>query len=459
MNKLVKLSGALWTASLSSLIIFSIIGYTTPKQTTGYHCLTCPTGLYYNTNTGTCQYFINCTLNQFWSGTTCVDKYTYNSQTCTNSTQCLSPMTCNLVNSVSTCNCPATNTLNKCDCPIRVSGNEYFSNGTTCTSAVSFGNICYGNHTCQYLTQNTFCNGTCQCALFQYFNTNQYYCVNQLLINQSCILTTDCRTDLGLSCQTGVCQCNTSSFWNGSSCVVFYTYNNQTCSSSSQCMSPLVCNLAGSSCNCPAAVPINKCDCPRSIGNEYYWNGATCVLAGTYNQPCNIVGNYTCQYLTQNTFCNSATGVCDCGSNGLWNSSTCLYCPVNWRLFYNSCVIGSSAAVLFTSLTPTIIFNNCYNVTNARLGRMHIDGDGFLSLFGDLIAFPQSYYFFDAYYAAGGAYYMSSDGQYTLIIDSYYWHGPYTLSNSCSMFKLAGRWFVTSACNVVEYFLCEVELI
>ena len=158
LNKFVKIIASLWTASLSSLIIFSIIGYTTPKHITGYHCLTCPTDLYYNTNTGTCQYLINCKLTQFWNGTTCIDKYTYNSETCTNSTQCLSPMTCNLGNPLSTCNCPSGNTLNKCDCPMRVSGSEYFYNGTACTSAISFGNLCNGNYTCQYLTQNTYCH-------------------------------------------------------------------------------------------------------------------------------------------------------------------------------------------------------------------------------------------------------------------------------------------------------------
>ena len=456
-NRLLKIIGISWIICLASIIAFTIVGYLTPKQTTGYKCLGCPSGLYYNSKTGTCVYFINCTLSQYWNGSMCADSLTYNNQTCSNSSQCLRPMICNLSTNESTCNCPSSNTLNKCDCPVRVSGNEYFSNGSTCVSAISIGNTCFGNYTCQYLTQNTYCNGVCQCAALQYFNLNQLYCINQLTVNQSCILTTDCRIDLGLSCSSGLCQCNSTTFWNGSSCVPPYTYNSQTCTSSSQCKSPLICNLAGTSCNCPNAVPINKCDCPRSYGNEYYWSGSTCVLASSYGQVCSVASSYTCQYLTQNTICNA--GVCSCSSNGLWNSSTCLYCPTNWLLFYNSCVIGSSAAVLYTSLTPSIISTYCFNVANTRLGRLHTNADQFATQFTNSIAFPQSYYYFDAHYAAGGTYYMSSDGLYTFTWDTYYWIGPNSPSYNCSLFENYGYWFYTYPCNYIEYFICELQLL
>ena len=169
-------------------------------------------------------------------------------------------------------------------------GNEHFWNGSICEIASAYQQACTigSDDSCQYLTQNTYCDTT-----------------------------------------SGLCQCNSTNFWDGTSCVPPYTYNNQTCTNSSQCASPLVCNLNETSCNCPDTVPINKCDCSRSIGNEYYWNGVTCVLAGAYGESCTIGSNYTCQYLTQNTFCDSSTGLCGCGSNGLWNSSTCLYCPTN----------------------------------------------------------------------------------------------------------------------------------
>ena len=316
-NRLLKITGVSWLICFFSLIAFSAISYTTPKQTTGYHCLECPSGLNYNTVTGTCVNLINCTSSQYWNGSMCV--LTYNNGTCTNSNQCLSPMICNFNSNGSICNCPYSYTLNKCDCPTRVSGNEFFFlNGTTCIPALSYGTPCYGNYSCQYLTQKTYCNQTCQCAALQYFNTIQSICMNQLIINQSCILTTDCRTDLSLSCKSGLCQCNSTNFWDGTACVPPYTYNNQTCTSSNQCTSPLVCNLIGTSCNCPAVVPINKCDCPRSIGNENYWNGVTCAPAISFDNIC--FGTYTCQTMTQNTYCNQT---CQCGSNTKWNSSSC----------------------------------------------------------------------------------------------------------------------------------------
>ena len=128
-------------------------------------------------------------------------------------------------------------------------------------------------------------------------------------------------------------------------------------------------------------------------------------------------------------------------------------------LFYNSCVIGSSAPVLFTSLTPSIIYSNCFNVTDAKLGKMHTDDDMFANQFGDQVAFPQLYYYFDAYYGNNGTYYVSSDGLYILYWESYYWLGVNIPDNNCSVFQIPGRWYVASPCNVVEYFLCEIQLI
>ena len=134
-------------------------------------------------------------------------------------------------------------------------------------------------------------------------------CVNKLLNSKTCVDTSYCRSDLGLSCQSKTCLCDLNiQFWNGSICINYLTYNNETCSDSSECLSPMVCKLSGTSCDCPTTVQNTKCDCLlRKIGAEYYSTGSTCVLANQYGKTCSK--NFTCQYLTQKTYC---SGTCQC---------------------------------------------------------------------------------------------------------------------------------------------------
>ena len=163
-------------------------------------------------------------------------------------------MVCNTING-SSCSCPTFVSTNKCDCPVRVSGFEYYSNGYTCVSELTYGNPC--NYSCQYLTQNTICrNGIFSCPSLKYFNTIQKNCTNQQLINQTCSLSTDCRSDLGLICDSGLCNCDSSiQYWFGSSCTNYLTYNNGICTSDDQCFRNLICRLSGSTCACPSIIP------------------------------------------------------------------------------------------------------------------------------------------------------------------------------------------------------------
>ena len=148
------------------------------------------------------------TASKFWNSSICIEYFTYNNEICSSSTQCMSPMICNF--GVSSCICPNIVTNSKCDCPARAAGSEYYSTGSNCITALSYGSSCSANYTCQYLTQNTYCNHTCKCQVLQYFNTNIKYCSNQLTNYQACSLSTDCRGDLGLSCISGICSCNTN---------------------------------------------------------------------------------------------------------------------------------------------------------------------------------------------------------------------------------------------------------
>ena len=238
------------------------------------------------------------------------------------------------------------------------------------------------------------------------------------------------------------------------------SYNNQTCSSSAQCIEPLICNLiSNSSCNCPAKVEINKCDCPRSFSNEYFWNGTTCIQAASYNSSCDPSFNYTCQTLTQNTFCDPITNKCGCISDSsVWNSTMCLSCPKNWTLLRNSCFIGSSSKYVFSSLTTYIVVSKCYNESTSQIARL-INTDSRLTFFySNTVAFPKPYYFFNAYRIGVTQTYQS--GSNVLNVLSPYWNG--TANYNCSYFdknSLSTLYFVSSPCNTLEFFMCEVQLI
>ena len=328
--------------------------------------------------TGSCL----CNLSsQYWDGSKCLTILTYNS-TCsadlgvnTNSIVCKNTLICRT--NGSSCNCPSTVSVGYCDCPPRSYGAEYYWDGSYCVNALSFNRTsCLNNYMCQYLTQNTTCiNDACKCLSLQYFNLNYNKCENQIdTVSSTCFQVDACRSDLGLSCQGNLCQCNASvQFWNGSMCINLFSYNQGTCTSSSQCKSGLVCILAGAaSCSCGVTVSNGYCDCPaRTINSEYYWNGFQCVPAASYGQACNTF-NYTCQTLTQNTQCDTLAGICTCGPNTKWNdaSNACVTCPSSWVYFMGSCFRLST--MNFTSwlddiAIPNSVGNDCYGQAGAEI--------------------------------------------------------------------------------------------
>ena len=174
--------------------------------------LSCPSGI------------CTCTLsNKYWNEISCVDLLKYNDEVCTNSTQCVSPMVCKL--SGNSCNCPENVSNGKCDCPARSIGIEYYSNGITCLPAAVHGTLCSQDYECQYLTQSTSCNGTCQCDAKKYYNSATKKCENLVAINGSCSQVNACNSAFGLVCQNGVCICNSADkFWNGITCAYSVSY-------------------------------------------------------------------------------------------------------------------------------------------------------------------------------------------------------------------------------------------
>ena len=59
--------------------------------------------------------------------------------------------------------------------------------------------------------------GYCTCENLHYFDSALLLCKQQKLNGQSCLSTSQCRTDLGLRCTNGVCRCLSNMYWSSSS--------------------------------------------------------------------------------------------------------------------------------------------------------------------------------------------------------------------------------------------------
>ena len=305
--------------SKNELCSSSSTGYMCQTLTQGTNCIgpapfkcQCSSLQYFNNNNNKCETQLsingNCTeldacrpdlglscqgslckcnsSTQFWNGSLCINYYTYNSGVCSNDNQCNGDLICMSASTVS-CSCPSIVTIGKCDCPAPVFGFEYFWNGTSCIESFAFNMSCSSSLTsymCKNKTEGTYCSGSpsfkCACTSSQYYDYSTNKCETLIANTAACTQVDACRSDLGLSCLTSLCQCNsTYQFWNGTRCVNYLSYNEGTCTSSSQCnaKSLLTCVLsAASTCNCPNVVPVGKCDCKTAdSNNSYYWNSTT----------------------------------------------------------------------------------------------------------------------------------------------------------------------------------------
>lgn len=154
----------------------------------------------------------------------------------------------------------------------------------------------------------------------------------------------------------GVIECNDGSNWSSKYSMCFFDYGKNGCKDNSDCLpdTGLICNTK-STCNCPLLSEKGMCDCPRWIGNEYYWSGNTCQAAHNYGDSCtSIETNYQCQTLTQATICNDTGSgfICQCPHFQFFNKTknTCVdQLTINESCFYDqmcktsvglSCITG-----------------------------------------------------------------------------------------------------------------------
>jgi hypothetical protein len=326
----------------------------------------CRSDLYLSCQNGVCQ-----CIPAFpkWSNSylKCVVPKTYN-QNCLMNSDCDSSLNLVCHDGTQNCSCPVNINNNYCDC-IRNATHEYYWNGISCVSSLNFNQTCSNSSTnfmCKTLSEGTLCKSIassykCICPSLMFYNYISLKCIEQLLNNNTCTVLDACRNDLGLNCENGICQCNSTQFWNASACVNYYSYNQGSCSGNSQCISNLICKTSGVSCLCPTSVSNNKCDCQaRILNNEQYWNGSQCIVAGKYGDFC--TNDYQCQILTLSLICDTLNKICIC-SNSIYDASTqtCIPCISGWVFNNKSC---------FKGVGPLTISNTFESILQSDIGSM-----------------------------------------------------------------------------------------
>ncbi|CAF0956209.1 unnamed protein product [Brachionus calyciflorus] len=317
-----------------------------------------------------------CDSTRYWSSTNskCVDRVTYN-QDC-NGDQCKLNINiaCNLNSGLCDCSDPSVYYWNLNECVVKKNygqtcssdiecldsemtvcdGNkctcsdaQYFdSTNSKCVSRLGEGEVCSFDEMC---LSPMFCSAflKCSCSMTQFFDSSSSQCIDKYFNGVSCSNDHQCRSDLRLSCISGICSCTSPKYvWysNGPECKLIYSYT--SCSSDSDCNPEqnLICNTNSNfNCSCPNQSVESMCDCKRESGDENYWDGSNCVSALTYQSYC--TQDYQCKTLTEETYCNLATNLCDCKlEGGFLTSGKCRKCSSDEKFFNDLCYFVSDTS-------------------------------------------------------------------------------------------------------------------
>lgn len=169
-------------------------------------------------------------------------------------------------------------------------------------------------------------SGSCQCAntTINYFDNLTLTCSPKTLNGSNCLVDKTCRSDLGLTCQNGFCQCSTPLFWHSGKCSNPLSYAQIGCTSDSHCQSSLGLICYGyptlTPCDCPTTSISGMCDCTM----DKYWNGNICLPKLSEKRVCDISVSNQCS--------NGLT--CDPHSSTCINSSAC---DSGWYRYNEKC--------------------------------------------------------------------------------------------------------------------------
>jgi hypothetical protein len=84
------------------------------------------------------------------------------------------------------------------------------TSNSTNNSTLQIGASCLYNNQCP---QYAFCEGTCKCPFHYYYNASNQ-CIIKKTNGAGCSNDFECNTNIGLTCQSGTCQCDSVHFWN-----------------------------------------------------------------------------------------------------------------------------------------------------------------------------------------------------------------------------------------------------
>lgn len=242
------------------------------------------------------------TVTKYWDGTSCVP-YKFYSEACTFQHECSSREYTDCIGGTCVCNSTIKyfdTSLTKCV--------DKKNESISCFFAIE----CYGDMNCV--------SGFCLCldTNTHYFNSTYLMCESKTLNNTECASNNTCRSDLGLSCESNLCQCDSlSHYWDSTVCTLYQTYG-QACSSSILCdpHKNLVCSSTNLNCSCNSTM---------------YYNSSTlsCNHKKSLGEPC--VNDYECNELDR-LFCSVV-------------SQECVLCPTRWKLDQDYCYFNSTSSL------------------------------------------------------------------------------------------------------------------
>ncbi|RNA06395.1 prion-like-(Q N-rich) domain-bearing 25, partial [Brachionus plicatilis] len=183
---------------------------------------------------------------------------------------------------------------------------QYFD-GSKCTPRFLEFERCFFDDMC--LLPMSCQSYLCTCGDLFYFENSTMTCLPKLKSGYFCDKNLHCRSDLGLGCLNNECSCDSSDHtWASQVEDCLLTYGKRFCHNDLNCNmnENLICQAQN--CSCPQKSEIGMCDCNRTLGNEQFWNGKQCTIAGVYGRNC--TNNFHCQTLTQKTEC--LFGICNC---------------------------------------------------------------------------------------------------------------------------------------------------
>lgn len=269
----------------------------------------------------------------------CISPRTYN-QTCSLTADCINNLICTSVNGVSYCLC-GTDTR------------YYYSTNQTCLDKVLYNQPCsaFGPYCDDVRLLQCSAYGNCTCSSAYYYSSSTGRCEARLFPGTACtVAQSPCITNANCISVSGtlLCECINGSYYydiTTGQCVALKTYGT-ACTEHEQCATGLYC--ISSICQCKTT---------------QYYTGSTCVTSATYNAACNSVSGPFCD-TTAGLSCNITASVCACPTNYYWNGTVCS----QRNYLYDSCTSstqcptnGQCSASNICLCTATTYYNSTLN--------------------------------------------------------------------------------------------------